>query len=1606
MKVFLLSCALIIALNVSATNYYFSTTYGNDNRTAQEAQNASTPWKSIDKLNKSFNLLNQGDIVHFQRGDIFYGSIDIKKSGTASSPIVFTAYGSGKKPVISGLVSLSDWISKGSNVFEATQDLLASDVNMLLINGTSRAIGRYPNLNTSNKGYLQFQSSIGNTSITDNRLTGLNFNEGEIVIRKNRWVVDRNKITQHAGGTINYISQSGYPADKGYGYFIQNHPATLDAEGEWYYNAKNKRVGIYTMTGNNGLKDVRAAAIDILVAIENQTNITLDNLTFEGSNKHALYLKNADDIKVINCDILFSGANAVTADNTTRLTIENSVIEQSNNIAFNGVWCTGTLLKNNRVNLTGAVAGMGLGDAGSYEAIMISGNNNLIEQNQIDSTGYIPITFNGNDITVRNNNITNYAFVKDDGGGIYTWNNGNNAVENNNRTISGNIISNGIGAGEGTNEVGKKFANGIYIDDNAANIIIDGNTAANCASNGVYIHNARNISVSNNTVYNNQVQLAMVHDDIAPNSPVKNNIVTGNILFSLSKDQPVAEYKTRNDDLVGFGSFSNNYYCRPIDDNATINVLKRVNGNYQFQQVDLEGWKSMYGKDANSKTTARQFAPFKINQLTGGNQFSNGSFNSNAGGLYAYAPASNCNTTWNNGTLDGGTLQVAFSNLAGNNNKGTVIIGVGKVTANKKYVLSFSLKGSNNQKMIEVFLRKSLEPYNDLTSRQLVKIKQSRQEISILFVPTQTQENASIGIDVPEQVEAVFLDNIQLREVNATETNVSDSVRFVYNETNLTKAFSLGTTYIDVKNKGFNSSVALEPHTSAILLQTASAIVQPSVQCSATGSILYEQWDNVAGNNIGDHNFGTNATASSELTSFEKPPNVAEQFASRLRGYICPPQTGTYTFWIAGDDATELYLSKDEDPSTKSKIAYNLSWTGSREWDKFPTQKSAEIYLEAGKKYYIEALHKEGDGGDNLAVAWQLPSGELEAPIQGNRLSPFSGTTLAGIAQTITFGALDNVTFGVVPFTLSGSSSSGLPLSFKVVSGPATIQGNKCTITGTGAVTIEASQPGNNQYKAAPIVTRQFTVLAANICAATGKILFEQWNNVEGNNISDNDWNKPANSTNELMLFESQVNNANSYASRIRGYICPPVTGTYIFWIAGDDATELYISTDDDASNKKKIAYNLSWTGAREWNKFSTQKSQPFLLEAGKKYYVEAVHKEGNGGDNLAVAWQLPDGVIEGPIPGKYLSPFSNPTSSIEQSINFEAPTIVNFPTEPFTLSASSTSGLQVSFKVITGPATLVGKMITINGVGRIVIEASQDGNAIYNSAPPVQKTLSVLAAPRCAAIGYVLHEYWNRVSGNNTRDNDWNSEPDENKLISSLEGPSGLGDNYASRISGYICPPLDGNYTFWISGDDATELYLSDNESPSNKSRIAYNLSWTGPREWNKFTTQQSAPINLKAGKKYYIEAIHKEGAGEDNISVAWQLPNGSKEMPIPGSRLSPFESDKIEEKGTITSSYLKEKANELTRLTNANTVTVQLFPNPVSSKATIQFNSLETSIIKVELLDLQGRTISQIFFGRAEAGSIKSITFNSTTLPVGQYVIRVITGDKVLFHRFVVAR
>jgi hypothetical protein len=244
-----------------------------------------------------------------------------------------------------------------------------------------------------------------------------------------------------------------------------------------------------------------------------------------------------------------------------------------------------------------------------------------------------------------------------------------------------------------------------------------------------------------------------------------------------------------------------------------------------------------------------------------------------------------------------------------------------------------------------------------------------------------------------------------------------------------------------------------------------------------SGTILREYWLNVTGATVasltGNANYPNNPTGSAQLTSFEGPTNTADNYGSRVRGYIHPPITGAYTFWIASDDASDLLLSTNDSPANATRIAFVSEWTDSRQWTKFTSQRSASINLVGGQKYYIEAIQKEATGGDNLAVSWQGP-GMAQTVIPGNFLSPFVPSGGGTFALSVTRAGTGSGTVTSSPTgvncgsTCSASFSSGtsVTLTAAAASG-STFSGWSGACSGTSTCTVSMT--------AARSVTATFT---------------------------------------------------------------------------------------------------------------------------------------------------------------------------------------------------------------------------------------------------------------------------------------------------------------------------------------------------------------------------------------------------------------------------------------------------------------------------------------------------------------------------------------------------
>ncbi|MCB0083645.1 MAG: DUF1929 domain-containing protein, partial [Caldilineaceae bacterium] len=227
-------------------------------------------------------------------------------------------------------------------------------------------------------------------------------------------------------------------------------------------------------------------------------------------------------------------------------------------------------------------------------------------------------------------------------------------------------------------------------------------------------------------------------------------------------------------------------------------------------------------------------------------------------------------------------------------------------------------------------------------------------------------------------------------------------------------------------------------------------------------------------------------------------------------------------------------------------------------------------------------------------------------------------------------------------------------------------------------------------------------------------------------------------------------------------------------------------------------------------------------------------------------------------------------------------------------INASDPNGDALTFGVSGLPTGL-----TMNSSGLVNGEPSNTG--VYNvtvtvsdgQGGSVSAQFTWTISLHGGGSGQILREWWTGISGtgitNLTGNANYPNAPSGSDMLASFEAPTDWADNYGTRVRGYLHAPVTGQYRFWIASDDYGQLWLSTDSNPANAVQIANVPGWSSPRQWNKYSQQQSALITLQGGQKYYIEALQKEGGGLDNLAVAWQMPGGAQEV-IAGEYLSPM--------------------------------------------------------------------------------------------------------------------
>ncbi|MCH7411688.1 Ig-like domain-containing protein, partial [Belliella sp. DSM 111904] len=816
---------LFIFLNgntpIKAATFYISSSSGNDNETAARAQNENSPWKSIDKLNSIMNSLSPGDKVLFKRGDVFYGTIKINRHNNSNNAIEFGAYGTGDKPIITSFVEVNGWSSVGNGVYEAELRITEIEkINVFTIDETPYELGRFPNFDGPNKGYLNIESTPNNNSIISSNLSGSsNWSGGEIVIRKNPWIIDRHNISSHSSTRINYSTNSShYNANKGYGFFIQNHLNTLDQFGEWYYDKNNQKLYVYFGDRSPANHTVKISNLPYLISFGwDIGNITINDLDLRGANTTGIRIQQGTNVKILNTNISLTGENAILGILSHDLEISNCSINHSLN---NGIQIQNSTrnvkILNNEIKNTHVFNGMGMSADLNGQAIYTTNDshNGLIENNRIYNTGYIAINFGGNNTVVKNNFIDNFCMHKSDGGGIYTWEGPDNKNMSG-RVVEGNIIVNGVGYKEGTlynGTISPTPIEGIYLDDNSSGIEIKNNTVSNVSNNGVYFHNARNILYENNLSYSCQQHVLLSHDEYG--DPIRNIKIENNIFFTPNPNEKFLKVFSIKDDFEYMGNFHNNYYINPFgNDFGFINEFLHPNLNIDSKLMNLSWW----GRDSSGHLTPKEHPYLEVLERSENNLFRNKDFTENVQHTFCNG---NCDRTWSNNEFFQGGHVVVNTKV-----KSKFTLETGSLKENKYYLLKFTAK-SNKEGYISLEFNENVDPWRFLTETRGFNISKDIQEYEFIFYNNIETRSSFITLKSELNDFSYGLDEVELLEIEVDQFNAEDFLFFEYNNTPSPQRFPLSGSYLDAKNNSFTSAIEIPPFSSAALIRLSTEKTQ------------------------------------------------------------------------------------------------------------------------------------------------------------------------------------------------------------------------------------------------------------------------------------------------------------------------------------------------------------------------------------------------------------------------------------------------------------------------------------------------------------------------------------------------------------------------------------------------------------------------------------------------------------------------------------------------------------------------------------------------------------------------------------------------------------
>ena len=642
LMVLLAKPGVVQAVPRAGQTYYVSSFAGDDDN---DGLSEAEPFATVSKVNGLD--LQPGDSVLFKCGDVWRADpLIITRSGAAEAPIMFGMYPSGcaDKPVLSGAQPIAGWSLSSGNVYVANLETganagkFAYGVNQLFCDDARLPMGRWPNLDEGDAGYSTIDGYSG-SQITDNELPSGDWTGAVAHIKGMRWYILNREVIGDSGATLILgASPDCWGGDcTGWGYFLNNHRATLDREGEWYYDAATHQVYLYTTSGAPADDEIEGSVVlkdddrswggitlgeDLnepgiaYVVVENldvrrwfRHGIATPTNHAHYENHHVTLQNNTiSDVDGIGINLMswVWSAQDGRPDGWRggyTMTVDGNIINTANRMGIN-LCSRDSTISDNVIRNVGLIANLGAAgmgcdfDAGGGQCtedgdgIRIkvdkaadSGNNNTVTRNRLERIAYNGMDVFGHTNTFEQNVIREACYAKGDCGGVRTFGRDNfSATPVYQLTFRSNIVVDTPGNTDGCHETYKSlFGFGLYIDNYSRDVLLDGNTVISSTAAGILYQHSTG-TIQNNVLYNNSAgdmwssQVALAGSDTRVN-------LQNNVLFAL---QPTA--RTLTGVRANLVTSDNNDFFHP----------------YVARHISVDGsktlaeWQSYSGLDAHS----------------------------------------------------------------------------------------------------------------------------------------------------------------------------------------------------------------------------------------------------------------------------------------------------------------------------------------------------------------------------------------------------------------------------------------------------------------------------------------------------------------------------------------------------------------------------------------------------------------------------------------------------------------------------------------------------------------------------------------------------------------------------------------------------------------------------------------------------------------------------------------------------------------------------------------------------------------------------------------------------------------------------------------------